>query len=95
MITLSDQSTSFTTACAFTYLTARILYVPAYFFGLVPWRSMIWSVGFHLHHVHAGGRADMTDNPIKTYERTPLSRKPSNCVRNPRTLRTFRTIQFP
>ncbi|SLN21568.1 MAPEG family protein [Roseovarius litorisediminis] len=46
VITVSGQSTSFTTGCAFTYLTARVLYVPAYFFGLVPWRSVIWSVGF-------------------------------------------------
>ena len=46
VITLSDQSTSFTAALAFTYLAARILYVPAYFFGLVPWRSLIWATGF-------------------------------------------------
>ena len=37
---------SFTAACAWTYLIARILYVPAYAFGLVPWRSLIWMVGF-------------------------------------------------
>ncbi|SMX31126.1 MAPEG family protein [Actibacterium lipolyticum] len=46
VITLSDQSTSFTATCAWTYLGARILYVPAYAFGLTPWRSLIWSVGF-------------------------------------------------
>ncbi|MDP1577536.1 MAG: MAPEG family protein, partial [Cypionkella sp.] len=25
---------------------ARVLYVPAYAFGLRPWRSAIWAVGF-------------------------------------------------
>ena len=45
-ITLSGQSTPFTAACAFTYLGARVLYIPAYAFGLRPWRSLIWAVGF-------------------------------------------------
>ncbi|MDH3264403.1 MAG: MAPEG family protein [Paracoccaceae bacterium] len=44
--TLSNQSTPFTAACAWTYLAARILYVPAYAFGLSPWRTLIWLVGF-------------------------------------------------
>ena len=46
VVTLSNQSTPFTAACAWTYLVARVLYVPAYAFGLVPWRSLIWAVGF-------------------------------------------------
>jgi uncharacterized MAPEG superfamily protein len=46
VVTLSGQSSGFTAACAWTYLVARILYVPAYAFGLVPWRSLIWMVGF-------------------------------------------------
>ena len=46
VITLTDQSTSFTAACAFTYLAARIAYIPAYYFGLVPWRSLIWFTAF-------------------------------------------------
>ena len=46
VITISDQSTSFTTACAYSYLAARVLYIPAYAFGWVPWRSLIWFVGF-------------------------------------------------
>ncbi|MFC3613060.1 MAPEG family protein [Lutimaribacter marinistellae] len=46
VITLSGQSTSFTAACAWIYLAARLLYVPAYAFGWVPWRSLIWSAGF-------------------------------------------------
>ena len=44
--TLSGQSSAFTAACAWTYLGARILYVPAYALGLRPWRSLIWGVGF-------------------------------------------------
>lgn len=46
VITVTNQSTPFTAACAFTYLAARILYVPAYAYGLNPWRSAIWFVGF-------------------------------------------------
>ena len=46
VITLSGQSSAFTQTCAWTYLTARIAYVPAYAFGLVPWRTVIWAVGF-------------------------------------------------
>jgi uncharacterized MAPEG superfamily protein len=41
----SDQSSSFTAACAWVYLGARVLYVPAYVFGLAPGRSLIWMVG--------------------------------------------------
>jgi uncharacterized MAPEG superfamily protein len=46
VITVSGQSTPATAILAYTYLGARILYVPAYYFGLVPWRSLIWAVGF-------------------------------------------------
>ena len=46
VITLSDQSTALTQTCAWTYLAARVLYVPAYALGLSPWRSVIWFVGF-------------------------------------------------
>ena len=45
VVTYSDQSSGTTMLCAFTYLGARILYVPAYVFGLAPWRSLIWFVG--------------------------------------------------
>lgn len=45
-LVLAEKSTAFTAACAWTYLGARILYVPAYYFGLAPWRSLIWAVGF-------------------------------------------------
>ncbi|SFR47037.1 MAPEG family protein [Yoonia tamlensis] len=46
VITLGDKGTGFSAICAWTYLAARILYVPAYYFGWVPWRSLIWFVGF-------------------------------------------------
>jgi uncharacterized MAPEG superfamily protein len=46
VVTLSGKSTPFTAALAFTYLGARILYVPAYYYGWVPWRSLIWALGF-------------------------------------------------
>ncbi len=45
-VTLSDSGTALTAACGWIYLAARILYVPAYYFGLVPWRSCIWSAGW-------------------------------------------------
>ncbi len=46
LVTLADTGTGFTAICAWTYLIARILYVPAYYFGLAPWRSLIWFSGF-------------------------------------------------
>jgi len=46
VVTLGGQSSPFTATCAWIYLGARILYIPAYAFGLAPWRSLIWSVGF-------------------------------------------------
>jgi len=46
VITASGQQTTFTAACAWAYLAARILYVPAYAFGWAPLRSLIWFIGF-------------------------------------------------
>jgi uncharacterized MAPEG superfamily protein len=46
VVTASGNATPFTAACAWTYLAARVLYVPAYLFGWVPWRSLIWAAGF-------------------------------------------------
>lgn len=46
VVTLSGQSTGFTAAMAWIYLAARVAYVPAYAWGLSPWRSLIWAVGF-------------------------------------------------
>ncbi|MFC3630349.1 MAPEG family protein [Paracoccus angustae] len=45
-VTLGGQASAVTGACAWIYLAARILYVPAYVLGWVPWRSAIWAVGF-------------------------------------------------
>jgi uncharacterized MAPEG superfamily protein len=45
-VTLSGKASTFTALCAWTYLSARVLYVPAYAFDLTPWRSLIWAVGF-------------------------------------------------
>jgi uncharacterized MAPEG superfamily protein len=46
VIAVSDQSTTVTATAAWIYLVARILYVPAYAWGLVPWRSVVWGVGW-------------------------------------------------
>jgi uncharacterized MAPEG superfamily protein len=46
VVTLANQSTPTTQFAAYTYLAARILYIPAYALGLNPWRSAIWGVGF-------------------------------------------------
>ncbi|TQM93310.1 MAPEG family protein [Roseinatronobacter monicus] len=46
VISVSGQSSGLTAACAYAYLIARILYIPAYAYGLNPWRSLIWAVGF-------------------------------------------------
>ena len=43
---LGPGTSGTTTALAWTYLIARILYVPAYYFGLTPWRSVIWALGW-------------------------------------------------
>jgi len=46
VVSLSETNSAFTAACAWIYLAARILYVPAYAFGWRPWRSLIWFCGF-------------------------------------------------
>jgi len=46
VVTLSDQSSPLTAACAWAYLGARLLYIPAYALGWTPGRSVIWAVGF-------------------------------------------------
>ena len=46
VITLADKGTGLSAILAWTYLGARILYIPAYYFGWAPWRSLIWFVGF-------------------------------------------------
>lgn len=46
VLNLSDRGTTFTAACAWVYLGTRILYIPAYYLGWVPWRSLIWFAAF-------------------------------------------------
>jgi uncharacterized MAPEG superfamily protein len=46
VVTLADQSTATTQTAAWTYLAARVLYVPAYLFGWAPGRSLIWIIGW-------------------------------------------------
>lgn len=46
LVMLTDAGNALTTFCAWLYLLARMLYVPAYAFGWSPWRSLIWAVGF-------------------------------------------------
>lgn len=46
VIVASGQSSAFTAACGWTYLVARMLYVPAYAFGWRPGRSVIWVAGY-------------------------------------------------
>lgn len=45
IIAISGQSTPLTATCAWVFLAARVAYIPAYIFGLTPWRSYIWLVG--------------------------------------------------
>lgn len=46
VITYSGQGDGSTAIACALYLAARVLYVPAYVFGWVPWRSLIWAFGF-------------------------------------------------
>lgn len=46
VVTLGEASSPLTAACAWAYLWARILYVPAYASGVFLIRSLIWGVGF-------------------------------------------------
>ena len=46
VVTLGGQSSPLTAACAWIFLAARILYIPAYWFGWAPWRSAIWGAGY-------------------------------------------------
>lgn len=46
VVQMSAQNTAFTAACAWVYLIARLLYIPAYALGLRPHRSFIWIIGF-------------------------------------------------
>ena len=46
VVALSGESSALTVACAWIYLVSRVLYVAAYAFDWVPWRSIIWAAGF-------------------------------------------------
>lgn len=46
VVTLGNQSSALTQTCAWVYLGARVLYIPAYAFGWAPWRSLIWAFGW-------------------------------------------------
>lgn len=46
VVTLGNQSSPLTEACAWTFLAARVLYIPAYRYGWKPWRSAIWGLGY-------------------------------------------------
>ncbi|MHA6345009.1 MAPEG family protein [Roseivivax sp. CAU 1761] len=44
-VTLAGKSGPVTALAAWTYVAARILYVPAYWLGWRPGRSLIWALG--------------------------------------------------
>jgi uncharacterized MAPEG superfamily protein len=44
-LVMSGKGGALTATCAWVYLAARILYIPAYAFGWSPWRSAIFGVG--------------------------------------------------
>ena len=46
VIQMAGENSTFTEAYAWVYLMARVAYVPAYVFGLRPWRSLVWAIGF-------------------------------------------------
>lgn len=46
VITFADKGSTWTALWSYLYLAARVLYLPAYAFGLSPWRSLIWFAGF-------------------------------------------------
>lgn len=44
-LAISGKGSTLTAACAWVYLAARFVYVPAYAFGWSPWRSVIFGIG--------------------------------------------------
>lgn len=46
VVEFAGASTALTVNCAWAYLIARILYVPAYVSGIYMLRTLIWAVGF-------------------------------------------------
>jgi len=45
-VTVLGKSSLVTEICAHAYLVARLLYIPAYASGAVPWRSVFFGAGF-------------------------------------------------
>ena len=46
VVSLADANSAVTAGCAWAYLAARVLFVPAYFLGWVPWRSVFFGIGY-------------------------------------------------
>jgi uncharacterized MAPEG superfamily protein len=46
VVVLGEGGSRLTEGCAWAYLWARIMYVPAYASGIFLVRSLIWSIGF-------------------------------------------------
>ncbi|SDW91360.1 MAPEG family protein [Roseicitreum antarcticum] len=45
-VTLTGSANGITATCAMRYLAARVLFVPAYAYGWMPWRSVFFGIGF-------------------------------------------------
>lgn len=45
VVVLTGHGSVLSAVLAWTYVAARVAYVPAYALGWTPWRSVIWSVG--------------------------------------------------
>ena len=45
LVELTDANSWFTALAAWVFVIARAIYLPAYAFGWVPWRSLIYTVG--------------------------------------------------
>ncbi len=45
IVVVAGKTSNLTAIAAWTYLAARLLYIPAYALGLAPWRSVIWAFG--------------------------------------------------
>lgn len=46
LVIAQDQSSSATRLCALIFLLARLVYLPAYVFGIPGLRTLAWGVGF-------------------------------------------------
>ncbi len=45
LVALTGAASPLTATAAWAYVALRLLYIPAYAFGWVPWRSLIWGLG--------------------------------------------------